>query len=143
MSAIRSLRGGRVNRSDRAKGIIDGGTQWSLRSVGETIRYRLNREDEHRTRVELVSHPRFRGTLLDYGINYDNAERLTAALGVKPEQYLLRASRVTDRPEELLKAASGPGDNSADLLWADPRDDASFAYRPSDQGVEQEQSLGA
>jgi len=143
VASIHSLRGGRLGRCDRGKGLIEGRTAWSWHSIGDQIRYSLTREDDRRTRVELVSHPLFHATLLDYGTNYDNAERLTAALGIKPEQYLLRASRVTDHPGELLQAVSGPGTNSVDLLRAAPSDDASTGYRPEQKETEQEQTLKA
>jgi hypothetical protein len=114
--SMESLRRCRAGRCDRKKGMIRGTTRASWRTIGDTVSYKLTADGANRTHVELTSHPRYHSTLVDYGSNYDNAERLTAMLGVKPEQYLLRAARGADGESELLRPASGMRTDSANLL---------------------------
>lgn len=131
-TSLESLRRGRVGRCDRKKGRIQGVTKGTWRTIGDKILYQLTPIDENRTRVELTSHPLYHATLMDRGSNYDNAERLTATLGVKPDQYLLRAAHRSDSEQELLRPAAGAPADSTHLLRPDSAEETEKTYDQHD-----------
>lgn len=139
VASLRTLRGGRVGRCSRKKGTVSGRSAMTWRTLGNRIRFQLTRLDESTTQVELTSHPLYQTTLVDYGTNYDNAERLTATLGVRPDQYLLRASRAGEPEGELLRAATGSQTDCENLLRPDlPEESKSYTHADDN---DQQQSL--
>jgi hypothetical protein len=119
IGAMRALPRSHVGRCDRSRGVIVGRSTPMWYHQSNRIRFQLTQLDGSRTKVELISHPLYHYVLMDSGVNYDNAERLTATLGVKPDQYLLRAAHASDSDDVLLRPAAGAPTESAHLLRPD------------------------
>lgn len=112
VASLRTVRWCRVTRRDRVAGIVRGWQAPRTDSFGNTVEFRLICRGDKQTEVSLVSHPTITVALVDYGTNFDIAERVTARLGVKPEHYLLRPA-ANGGPNALLRAAGSAGDSSS------------------------------
>ncbi len=80
LSSVRAVRKGKIRGKDRPLGRIDLKAGMTWKTWGEVISFDLRRMDENRTRVEVSSGPALRTTLVDYGKNLENVERIMGFL---------------------------------------------------------------
>lgn len=78
--ALARLRGSRRPTIDAANGTAAKKTGLSWKSWGEEVLVRIEGHDGDTCRVLVVSRPRIRTTLVDYGVNARNADLVEAAL---------------------------------------------------------------
>ncbi len=80
ISSLSAVRKGGIRREDRPLGRIDVKAGMTWKTWGDVISFDLRRIDENRTRVEVSSGPALRTTLVDYGKNLENVERIMGFL---------------------------------------------------------------
>ncbi len=76
IASLNAVKRGRIRREDRPLGRIDVKASMTWKTWGDVISFVLRRTDENRTRVEVSSGPALRTTLVDYGKNLENVERI-------------------------------------------------------------------
>ncbi len=76
-----------VVRKDLSQGIVVAESGFSKNSWGNIIRFELSEIDKSETMVKIYSKPKQRWTLVDYGENLKNIERLTKALNFYKGKY--------------------------------------------------------
>jgi len=74
--AIGIIKKAKILEEDHALGIIEAKVGMTWESFGESVMFRMHRVDDLRTHIEISSRPTKRGTLVDYGKNLDNVEKL-------------------------------------------------------------------
>jgi hypothetical protein len=67
---------GRIKTADRSNGKIEATTGWTWRSFGCVVSYEIKSIGERLTEIEVTSRPQIRTTLVDYGENLENVERV-------------------------------------------------------------------
>lgn len=96
--------GGYVREEDREKGILVVKTGISWASAGEVVTFKLEKEDDKITIVEIDSKPAFSTTLFDYGKNKENIIRVTNFLASATDSILKEESLgFGSLIEEMLK----------------------------------------
>jgi hypothetical protein len=83
LQGIKELGNCKVRRTDSRSGIIEARTGFSLRTYGDTILFKIQRLDGDRTQVEVSSRPTWRPTIVDYGRNLENVEKIISFLQEK------------------------------------------------------------
>lgn len=70
----------KIEKEDRSQGTIDARAGMTWRTFGDRISFRVFKIDDSRTEVEVSSRPVVKSTLVDYGKNLENIERITSFL---------------------------------------------------------------
>jgi hypothetical protein len=77
---------GRVKKANPSDGKIEAVTGWTLKTFGCAISYIIKPIGEQLTEVQVSSRPCVRTTLVDYGENLDNVERICVFLSERDNQ---------------------------------------------------------
>jgi hypothetical protein len=80
LSSIRAIRGGHIVLADRDRGYIKARIPVNLLSFGEEIQLNIHDDDDGASQVDIYGHPVIRWTLLDYGKNLENVEKICGFL---------------------------------------------------------------
>jgi hypothetical protein len=80
IESLRSIRKCRIQEEDRLRGKIVARTGITWKTWGDVITFELRRIEGNRTLVTVSSRPVVRTTLVDYGKNLENVERICSFL---------------------------------------------------------------
>lgn len=80
ISSIDAVKKGRIVSEDRTKGRIDAQTGWSWKSWGEKISFDIRKQAGDKSVISVTSRPKVGTTLVDYGKNLDNVEKISIYL---------------------------------------------------------------
>lgn len=96
LEALRSIKGCRVRDSDRSLGSIEAKTGSSWKTLGDSISIVVHEIGKGLVHVKISSEPLLRTTMLDFGRNLDNVQKIC--------QFLIDHKEKTV-PSEALKLA--------------------------------------
>jgi hypothetical protein len=77
---------GRTTTADKSKGRIEATTGLTWKSYGSVVSYEIKPIGERLTEIEVTSRPKVRTTLVDYGENLENVERLCKFLSARDDR---------------------------------------------------------
>ena len=80
LEAIKELGNCKIRKTDSSRGIIEARTGISLRTYGDNISFEIQQLDNERTQVEISSRPMWWPTIVDYGRNLENVEKIKSFL---------------------------------------------------------------
>jgi len=75
----------KIRKEDRSQSKIDARAGITWKTWGDTISFDVRKIDNDRTQVEVSSRPSVRTTLVDYGKNLENVERISSFLKEQSE----------------------------------------------------------
>jgi len=77
---------GRIETADSSNGKIEATTGWTLKTFGCVVSYEIKSIGERLTEIEVTSRPKIRTTLVDYGENLENVERVCKFLSERDDR---------------------------------------------------------
>jgi len=81
-SALSSVRGATISEIDKSSGSIVAKTGTNMKGWGEVITFNIQ-EADNKVKIEVISKPRIRPLVLDYGKNYENVKKIANFLKSK------------------------------------------------------------
>ncbi len=107
-ASLSAVPGCKITKLDPARGRITARKEWTWKSVGDEIEFRLRTLGPCSTQIDLTSRPRIGTTVLDLGSNLENVVAIMAALGASDSGALLRPSSAPIEGRLLRPASSAP-----------------------------------
>lgn len=98
---------GRIKTANSSDGKIEARTGWTWKTFGCVITYVIKPAGERLTEVQVSSRPQVRTTLIDYGENLDNVERICAFLSGRDSK--LDLNLLSARLDQLAEARGSQG----------------------------------
>lgn len=77
---------GSIKTADRSKGKIEATTGWTLKTFGCVVSYEIKPIGERLTEIGVTSRPKIRTTLVDYGEDLENVDRVCKFLSEKDDR---------------------------------------------------------
>jgi superfamily I DNA and/or RNA helicase len=82
IKSITAVKKCEIESEDRKSGEIKALTSLSWKSFGENIQFKIWSSENGRTRIQILSRPKLKTTLVDYGKNIENVLKLSSFLSV-------------------------------------------------------------
>ena len=85
IESLNLIKRSKIRKEDRSQGKIDARAGINWKTWGDLISLDVRKKDNDRTQVIVLSRPVVRTTLVDYGKNLENVERISSFLKEKSE----------------------------------------------------------